>query len=63
MDQAIQTLLDKQAIYELSCRYMRGLDRLDADALVSVFWEDAPDGRGLNYRDLYPQAPPPGMVR
>ena len=29
---------------------------------ASVFWEDAPDGRGINYRDLYPQAPPPGMV-
>ncbi|MFF0816490.1 adenylyltransferase/sulfurtransferase MoeZ [Rhodococcus sp. NPDC003318] len=29
---------------------------------VSVFWEAAPDGRGLNYRDLYPEAPPPGMV-
>ncbi|WP_343599665.1 adenylyltransferase/sulfurtransferase MoeZ [Mycobacterium sp.] len=29
---------------------------------VSVFWEDAPDGRGLNYRDLYPLPPPPGMV-
>jgi molybdopterin/thiamine biosynthesis adenylyltransferase/rhodanese-related sulfurtransferase len=34
---------------------------------ASVFWEDAPDGpngekRGLNYRDLYPVAPPPGMV-
>ncbi|MFG1791451.1 adenylyltransferase/sulfurtransferase MoeZ [Nocardia altamirensis] len=29
---------------------------------VSVFWEDAPDGRGINYRDLYPEAPPPGMV-
>ncbi|MFH5210988.1 adenylyltransferase/sulfurtransferase MoeZ [Antrihabitans spumae] len=29
---------------------------------VSVFWEDAPDGLGLNYRDLYPEAPPPGMV-
>ena len=29
---------------------------------VSVFWEDAPDGRGLNYRDLYPEPPPPGMV-
>ena len=27
---------------------------------VSVFWEDAPDGRGLNYRDLYPEPPPPG---
>ncbi|MFC3961808.1 adenylyltransferase/sulfurtransferase MoeZ [Nocardia jiangsuensis] len=34
---------------------------------VSVFWEDAPDApdgekRGINYRDLYPEAPPPGMV-
>jgi molybdopterin/thiamine biosynthesis adenylyltransferase/rhodanese-related sulfurtransferase len=29
---------------------------------ASLFWEDAPDGRGLNYRDLYPEAPPPGMV-
>ncbi len=29
---------------------------------ASVFWEDAPDGLGLNYRDLYPQPPPPGMV-
>ena len=29
---------------------------------VSVFWEDAPDGRGLNYRDLYPEPPPAGMV-
>jgi adenylyltransferase/sulfurtransferase len=29
---------------------------------ASVFWEDAPDGRGLNYRDLYPVPPPPGMV-
>lgn len=32
------------------------------DGQVSVFWDDAPDGRGLNYRDLYPQAPPPGLV-
>ena len=29
---------------------------------VSVFWEDAPDGRGVNYRDLYPDPPPPGLV-
>ena len=29
---------------------------------ASVFWEDAPGGRGLNYRDLYPEPPPPGMV-
>ncbi len=34
---------------------------------ASVFWEDAPadeagNERGLNYRDLYPEPPPPGMV-
>jgi sulfur-carrier protein adenylyltransferase/sulfurtransferase len=29
---------------------------------VSVFWEDAPNGRGLNYRDLYPEPPPLGTV-
>ncbi len=29
---------------------------------VSVFWEHAPGDVGLNYRDLYPEAPPPGMV-
>ncbi|WP_188546119.1 adenylyltransferase/sulfurtransferase MoeZ [Rhodococcoides trifolii] len=29
---------------------------------VSVFWESAPDGRGVNYRDLYPDPPPPGAV-
>ena len=41
MDKAMQALLDKQEIYELSCRYMRGLDRLDEDLLLSVFVEDA----------------------
>ena len=29
---------------------------------ASVFWEDAPDGRSVNYRDLYPDPPPPGLV-
>jgi adenylyltransferase/sulfurtransferase len=29
---------------------------------ASVFWEDAPNGQGLNYRDLYPESPPAGMV-
>lgn len=29
---------------------------------VSVFWEAAPDGRGLTYRDIYPEPPPPGLV-
>ena len=34
-------LLAKQEIYELSCRYMRGLDRLDRKLLRSVFHDDA----------------------
>lgn len=29
---------------------------------ASVFWEDAPGGVGLNYRDLYPQPPPPELA-
>lgn len=29
---------------------------------ASVFWEDAPDGAGLNYRDLYPEPPPPELA-
>ncbi|SEP18234.1 molybdopterin-synthase adenylyltransferase MoeB [Nitrosovibrio sp. Nv6] len=29
---------------------------------ASVFWEDAPNGRGLNYRDLYPEPPPAEMA-
>ena len=29
---------------------------------VSVFWDQAPGDAGINYRDLYPEAPPPGMV-
>lgn len=29
---------------------------------ASVFWEDAPGGVGLNYRDLYPEPPPPEMA-
>ena len=41
MTDQVQALLDKQDIYELSCKYMRGLDRLDEQLLVSVFFADA----------------------
>ncbi len=41
MDKRLQALLAKQDIYELSCQYMRGLDRLDEALLVSVFFADA----------------------
>lgn len=33
--------LAKQAIFELSCRYMRSLDRLDAELQHTVFHDDA----------------------
>jgi adenylyltransferase/sulfurtransferase len=29
---------------------------------ASVFWENAPNEAGLNYRDLYPAPPPPEMA-
>lgn len=29
---------------------------------ASVFWENAPGGIGLNYRDLYPEPPPPELA-
>jgi SnoaL-like domain len=41
VDARLEALLSKQEIYELSCKYMRALDRLDEQLLVSVFFEDA----------------------
>ena len=40
MDERMEALLAKQEIYELSCRYMRGLDRLDAPLMREQFWDD-----------------------
>lgn len=40
MNERMQACLDKQEIYELSCRYMRGLDRHDPDLMLEQFWED-----------------------
>ena len=40
MSDAIEALIAKQEIYELSCRYMRGLDRHDAQLMRDQFWED-----------------------
>lgn len=40
-EQQMHELLAKQACSELSARYSRGLDRLDRDSLLSVFFEDA----------------------
>ena len=37
----IQMLIDKQDIYELMCRYTRGVDRFDKELVQSCFWPDA----------------------
>ncbi|MDE0756652.1 MAG: nuclear transport factor 2 family protein [Pseudomonadales bacterium] len=41
MEDVLQRVVAKQEIYELSCRYSRGLDRLDRELLLSVFTEGA----------------------
>ena len=41
MNDPIAQYLAKQEIYELSCRYMRALDRLDEALLLSTFAADA----------------------
>jgi hypothetical protein len=46
-EEALQSLLDRQQICDLSARYMRGLDRLDLALLKSVYHDDATDDRGF----------------
>ena len=38
--QRLQRSIDKSEIYDLACKYMRGLDRLDIELLKSVFHEE-----------------------
>lgn len=45
--EALAALIDRQAICDLSVRYMRGLDRLDLELLKSVYHGDATDDRGF----------------
>jgi hypothetical protein len=42
-EKKLQTLLDKQEIYELLCRYCRGVDRMDKELTMSCFWPGAID--------------------
>ena len=46
MDEKLQVLLDKQECTELIYKLSRGLDRLDAELLRSVFHPDATDDHG-----------------
>ncbi len=40
MNEAIQTLIDKQAITEAMLRFCHGVDRCDLGMLKSAFWEE-----------------------
>ena len=48
-DQALQTLLDKEAIRELVLLYSRSVDRKDIDLLRTLYTEDATDTHGGDY--------------
>jgi hypothetical protein len=37
----LQKLIDKQDIYEMMCRYARGVDRMDKELVLSCFWPEA----------------------
>ena len=41
MSEALERVIAKSEIYDLSCKYMRGLDRLDIELLKSVFHDGA----------------------
>jgi hypothetical protein len=44
--EAVLALLDKQAIHEVLMRYCRGVDRRDAELILSAFHRDAVDVHG-----------------
>ena len=47
LEQRLQELTDKQEIAELSHNYMRGLDRLDRELMLSVFHPDSTTDYGF----------------
>src|SRR6476469_9276615 len=44
--QELRAMIDRAQIAELSSRYSRAVDRLDADLLRSVYWPDGTDDHG-----------------
>ena len=52
-EKRLQLLLDKQDIYELMCRYTRGVDRFDGDLVQSCFWPEAIAVFPLSAHDVF----------
>ena len=46
-DPELQRLLDESAIRDVLSRYGRGIDRMDHEALLSMFWPGAMDEHGV----------------
>jgi hypothetical protein len=46
LPQAVQALIDKQAIYEVVLRYCRGVDRGDRELVIAAFHPDAISDHG-----------------
>ena len=45
--EALQWLLDKQAVHEVLLGYCRAIDRRDAELMRQVYWEDALDDHAV----------------
>jgi hypothetical protein len=50
--EAIQLLLDKQAVTELLLGYCRAIDRRDADLMRTLYWPDAIDDHAVFRGDI-----------
>jgi len=55
MNQAIEVLLDKEAIRDCLARFCHGFDRGDADIVKSAYWPDATEDHAGSYEGpVYP---------
>lgn len=50
--QDVRYLLDRLAIYDCVCRYARGIDRHDAELMVSAYHADGVDEHGVTRNDM-----------
>lgn len=46
MNEELNELIDKQALYENLMQYCRGIDRMDLELMKSAYWADGTDDHG-----------------
>jgi hypothetical protein len=52
LEQKVEYLLDRQEIYDVVCRYARGVDRHDPEILAAAYHPDALDEHGKFVNDM-----------